>query len=142
MIARDKGKREWRKIASLEFWCALVGALCLVGTLAVAAQQPPGGSSQLLPDPNAKYPLPDGPGKELVVQDCKTCHTYDRIIHAHFSATGWRAEVKKMRVNGADIKVADIDPLVLYLSKHFGPAHPRPRAASQPKPVPPAGGGN
>jgi len=50
--------------------------------------------------------------------------------------------VKKMRVNGADIKVADIDPLVLYLAKHFGPAHPRPRTASQPKPGPPAGGGN
>ncbi len=124
MIALRKGKRRWSKFASIKFWCALFGALCLAGALGVAARQQTAAPPKPLPDPNAKYPLPDGAGKELVQTDCKDCHTYDRIVHAHFSTAGWRAEIKKMRVNGANIKPADIDPLVLYLAKHFGPARP------------------
>lgn len=138
MTAPDMGKSERRKAASLEFWCALFGAFCLAGALGVAAQQQPPAPPKILPDPNARYPLPDGPGKELVQTDCKDCHTYDRIVHAHYSSAGWRAEIKKMRVNGADIKPADIDPLVSYLAQHFGPAHPRTRPA-QPKPSPSSG---
>ena len=142
MIAPGRGKRQRRNVASLEFWRALLCALCLAGALGVAAQQRPPAPPKILPDPNAMYPLPDAPGKELVQADCKDCHTYDRIVHAHFSSTGWRAEIKKMRVNGADIKPADIDPLVTYLSQHFGPAHPRTRPAAQPKSSPSAGGGD
>jgi hypothetical protein len=142
MVALHKGTRAWGKAASIEFWCALFGALCLAGAIGVAAQQPPPAAPKPLPDPNAKYPLPDGPGKELVQTDCKDCHTFDRILHAHYSTTAWRAEIKKMRVNGADIKPADIDPLVVYLATHFGPRRPRARTTAQPKASPSAGGGN
>lgn len=142
MVALHRGKRAWGRAGSMEFWCALFGAMCLAGAIGVAAQQQPPAAPKLLPDPNARYPLPDGPGKELVQTDCSACHTFDRILHAHFSTTAWRAEIKKMRVNGADIKPADIDPLVVYLSQHFGPARPRTRTATQPKASAPTGGGN
>lgn len=141
MSSLHSGKRALRMAVSVEFWCALFGALCLAGALGVAAQQQTPAPPKPLPDPNAKYPLPDGPGKELVQADCSQCHTFDRIIHAHYSTAGWRAEIKKMRVNGADIKSADIDPLVLYLSKHFGPRRPRTTTATKPK-ASPSGGGN
>ncbi|MGO9642951.1 MAG: hypothetical protein ACLP1Y_16780 [Candidatus Acidiferrales bacterium] len=143
MISFDRGNRAWRQLASLEFLWIGFGALCLAGALSVAAQQQPSpGAPKPLPDPNANFPLPDGPGKELVQKDCKDCHTYDRIVHAHYSTKGWRAEIKKMRANGADIRTDEIDPLVLYLTKHFGPAHPRTGPAAPPKPTSAASGGN
>jgi len=150
MLSPLKGRFAWRKLMSSEFWSVGLAVLCAASALGVAAQQQSPATPNALPDPNANFPLPDGPGKELVQKDCKDCHTFDRIVHAHYSVARWRVEIKKMEANGADIKAEDIDPLATYLAKHFGPAHAPTKTASQPKPSPApapnpgtaAGGGN
>ncbi len=72
--------------------------------------------------------LPDGEGKELVADYCTRCHSSERIRQVIVDGEGgderfWRALVgQMMRVFNAPIASHDIDPIVAYLAKHFGPS--------------------
>ena len=67
--------------------------------------------------------LADGPGRDLVEQNCGSCHSLDYIrINAPFpDAKLWEAEVAKM-VNafGAPIDGKDTKPIAEYLTTHYG----------------------
>jgi len=72
--------------------------------------------------------LPDGEGKELVVDYCTRCHSTERIRQVIVDGEGgdevfWRALVDQMvRVFNAPIASHDIDPIIAYLAKNFGPS--------------------
>jgi competence ComEA-like helix-hairpin-helix protein len=65
--------------------------------------------------------LPEGPGKELVVKVCTTCHAADVATNAAMDKNGWLGVVNQMVASGAKVKKADIPPIVDYLAKNFGP---------------------
>jgi hypothetical protein len=67
--------------------------------------------------------LPDGPGKVIVENSCKDCHTFDRITMAHHSLTRWRTIVREMEQKGANVDPGDVGPLVQYLAANFGLRH-------------------
>jgi competence ComEA-like helix-hairpin-helix protein len=65
--------------------------------------------------------LPDGKGREKVENACTVCHSADRIMAQHMTLDQWRSEVRTMVENGASLGPDEWEPVVVYLSKHFGP---------------------
>jgi len=67
--------------------------------------------------------LRDGPGRELVRNNCATCHSLDYIqMNAPFlDRKGWEAEAGKM-INAyhAPIDKDNIAAIVDYLTRHYG----------------------
>ncbi len=89
-----------------------------------AAPPPP------LTDPNVRVfalpesdpPLPEGPGKSLVVGSCLTCHSARYIgDQPKFPRKTWTAEVDKMvKTYGADIAPESTKTIVDYLVATHG----------------------
>lgn len=71
----------------------------------------------------SKIKLADGPGKDLVAQNCSGCHSldYPQMNSPFLNAKGWEAEVNKMRkAFGAPVPEADVPGIVQYLTAHYG----------------------
>jgi len=76
---------------------------------AVAAAQP------------KKVELPEGDGKPLAVEYCQDCHRLTNLSRSHKSADDWHETVETMVDRGARLPPENIDALVQYLAKNFGP---------------------
>ncbi len=74
--------------------------------------------------------LPDGPGKDIVIKKCVSCHTLQNVIARRGDADDWAQEVTKMVGRGANISDDDADTIIDYLAAHFGPNSPKPVASS------------
>jgi len=74
------------------------------------------------PSRSATDSLPDGPGKELVLKKCVSCHAIQIVTAKHASADDWAQTVSKMVGRGAVVSDDDADVIVDYLSAHFGPS--------------------
>ena len=68
--------------------------------------------------------LPDGPGKETVGKLCVDCHDTGNFRKARFSSEEWSDSVADMVERGAKGTPAEIDAVVAYLAKNFGPDAP------------------
>jgi mono/diheme cytochrome c family protein len=67
--------------------------------------------------------LKNGPGRDVVEQNCGACHSLDYIpMNSPFpSAKIWEAEVTKMiKAFGAAIDDADAKVIAEYLAKNYG----------------------
>ncbi len=64
--------------------------------------------------------LPEGPGKDAVVDVCTECHTADRIVAQRHTEEGWTAILRTMATNGARLQSDDTKSIVAYLVKNFG----------------------
>jgi len=71
--------------------------------------------------------LPAGPGHDLVLANCLTCHAATIITQQHKDTAGWNKTVTQMIAWGAPVAKDQQAALVAYLFEHF-PA----RAASEP----------
>ena len=58
-------------------------------------------------------------GAELMKTQCLTCHGEDLIQQQRLSKTGWTREVEKMMRWGAEVKDADKDHLIEYLTAMY-----------------------
>lgn len=74
----------------------------------------------------AQDPFPDGPGKEVTVQVCGTCHPASRLAAVRLTRDGWQDVVAKMASLGARGSDAELAAVVDYLSAHFKGEAPRP----------------
>jgi competence ComEA-like helix-hairpin-helix protein len=71
--------------------------------------------------------LPPGKGQEIVQQQCAGCHALKVVTSKRASRKQWAALVDQMITRGADVPDEDIETLVDYLTKNFGPtAEPAP----------------
>ena len=84
-----------------------MAACVLMNARAVQAQETPGG-------------LPDGPGKQVVVQMCTGCHDVDTVTGSRRTKLGWRQNVDDMTARGAEGSGEDMDAVVSYLTTYFG----------------------
>jgi mono/diheme cytochrome c family protein len=69
--------------------------------------------------------LKDGPGRDLVSNNCATCHSLDYIPMNSplLDRKGWESEVNKMvNVMHAPIDKKDIPAIVDYLERNYGVA--------------------
>ncbi len=74
--------------------------------------------------------LPDGPGKEVVLKKCTSCHSIRNVISSRRTADDWAQEVSKMIGRGATISDDEADTIVNYLADHFGPSSSKPAVTS------------
>jgi mono/diheme cytochrome c family protein len=115
------------------------------------AAAPPDASSTATPPPSAppqpkKVELPEGEGKSLALDYCQDCHRLTNLSRSHKSPEDWKETVDTMVDRGARLPPENVDALVQYLSKNFGPktdapatgaAAPDPSAAASPAPAAP-----
>ena len=103
----------------------------------VSAAGPPTGS------PDASAPatpapakvvveLPEGEGKAIATENCQECHKLTNLTKAHKSLDDWKDTVQLMIDRGANIQPDQVDTLVQYLAKNFGPKDPSAPAAPAP----------
>ena len=64
--------------------------------------------------------LPDGAGKELVMNVCTQCHDLARVTSKKWTKQEWNDAVDKMAMRGAKASDEEFDAIVTYLAKNFG----------------------
>jgi competence ComEA-like helix-hairpin-helix protein len=77
--------------------------------------------------------LPPGDGQEIVQQKCGGCHAMKVVTSKRASKQQWSTLVDQMVTRGADIEDEDIQTVIDYLARSFGPDVPP--AADDLKPI-------
>ena len=65
-------------------------------------------------------PMPDGAGKNIVLNTCTVCHTLNRVKTHAASRADWIDTLNHMIGEGADISDEDFPVLLNYLARNFG----------------------
>jgi hypothetical protein len=69
--------------------------------------------------------LPDGPGKDAVLEFCAgACHQADKILAAQKNAMEWHATVLQMQRNGAQLFPEDVDAVSKYFATYLATDRP------------------
>jgi competence protein ComEA len=68
--------------------------------------------------------LPPGKGREIVQKTCVGCHLLKVVTSKRASREQWSTLVDQMVSRGADVPDDEMENLINYLSKNFGPADP------------------
>lgn len=66
--------------------------------------------------------LPPGKGKPIVERACAGCHALKAVTSKRATQEQWASLVDQMITRGADLSDDEIETVVAYLSKNFGPA--------------------
>jgi cytochrome c5 len=64
-------------------------------------------------------PLPDGPGKDVVLTVCTQCHDLQRVRRQRSSAEGWAEVLDTMLNEGAPLSAEEFPVVLRYLSRNF-----------------------
>ncbi len=65
-------------------------------------------------------PLPEGPGKQILLNTCTMCHNLQRIKNGRRSAEEWEETLLAMLNEGAPVNDEQLPVIHTYLSRHFG----------------------
>ena len=65
--------------------------------------------------------MPAGAGKAIVQEKCVMCHALTVVTSKHSSHSEWDQVVNQMVSRGADLSDEEIDTVIEYLSKNYGP---------------------
>ena len=66
-------------------------------------------------------PVPDGPGRSILLNTCTLCHDLQRVRRRQATAEGWAETLDTMLNEGAPLSEQDFPVLLRYLEKNFGP---------------------
>ena len=66
-------------------------------------------------------PLPDGPGKLILLNTCTLCHELDRVMRQAGTREQWEETLGAMLNEGAMLSDQDFPVLLAYLAKNFKP---------------------
>ena len=69
----------------------------------------------------ADPPLPNGPGKDIVLRACVKCHNLKVITNKRASEDEWAKSVDNMVSRGAVLSDDEVDVVIDYLSQNFKP---------------------
>jgi mono/diheme cytochrome c family protein len=94
-------------------------ALAAAPAVAPATDAPAAGTPA--PAKAAVVVLPDGDGKAIATENCQACHKLTNLTKAHKSLDDWKDTVQTMIDRGANVQPDQVDTLVQYLAKNFGP---------------------
>jgi len=77
----------------------------------------------VLVDYLARYhgPLPEGPGKDVVLNTCTQCHDLQRVRRTRLDAEGWAEILDTMLNEGAPLTEKDFAAVLRYLARNFRP---------------------
>jgi cytochrome c5 len=65
-------------------------------------------------------PVPEGPGKPILLNICTQCHNLQRIKNGRRSAEEWEETLLAMLNEGAPVSDEQLPVIHAYLSRHFG----------------------
>ena len=65
-------------------------------------------------------PVPDGPGKSIMLNTCTMCHDLKRIRQGRRSSEEWEETLISMLNEGAPLSDQEFPVIQEYLSTHFG----------------------
>ena len=65
-------------------------------------------------------PVPEGPGKQILLNICTQCHNLQRIKIGRRSAEEWEETLLAMLNEGAPVNDEQLPVIHAYLSRHFG----------------------
>ncbi len=68
----------------------------------------------------AHGPLPEGPGKSVLLNTCTMCHDLSRVKFGRRSTEEWEETLVSMLNEGAPLNDADFAAVHHYLSQNFG----------------------
>ncbi len=66
--------------------------------------------------------LPDGPGRDATMDVCGKCHDVGVVTGYHLTKQGWTDIISQMIEKGAEGTDAQLNAVLEYLTKNFGPA--------------------
>jgi competence protein ComEA len=93
----------------------IFGALGLIMAAAVALAA---GQETQVSRPSGEG-LPDGPGKDVAVRACGTCHEGRRAASLRLTRDGWAAVIEDMQKRGAKVSEEEFPVILDYLTTHF-----------------------
>ena len=65
-------------------------------------------------------PMPDGPGKDIVLNTCTICHDRTRITRSRHTEEEWEGTLIAMLNEGAQLSDEDFPIVLRYLVKNYG----------------------
>lgn len=65
-------------------------------------------------------PLPDGPGKQVLLEVCTQCHDLTRVTRTGHTPEEWQEILITMLNEGAPLSDEDFPVVLLYLARNFG----------------------
>ena len=65
--------------------------------------------------------MPEGAGKAIVQRACSACHAVTVVTSKHASQKEWDQVVNQMLSRGADLTDDEVDTVIEYLAKNYGP---------------------
>ncbi|HYM09077.1 MAG TPA: hypothetical protein VEU62_00015 [Bryobacterales bacterium] len=71
--------------------------------------------------------FPPGRGRELVLNNCTTCHTFVPIVVLQMTREAWERNSRDHRARVAALSDADFKTLYEYLIANFNPTRPVPK---------------
>jgi cytochrome c5 len=66
-------------------------------------------------------PLPDGPGKDILLDTCTACHDLRRVRRQGRTPEGWLEVLEAMLNEGAPLSEQDLPVVLRYLARNFKP---------------------
>jgi cytochrome c5 len=101
---------------TLEGWAKTVGTMIEKGAKVSKEDQP------VLVEYLANHhgPVPEGPGKAILLNICTMCHDLGRIRLGHRSPEEWEETLVSMLNEGAPLSEDAFPVIHAYLSEHFG----------------------
>ncbi|MGB6744087.1 MAG: PQQ-binding-like beta-propeller repeat protein, partial [Terracidiphilus sp.] len=63
--------------------------------------------------------LPAGPGRDVTIRACSTCHDLDVVTSQHLTPQEWTNVVQTMSAKGAEASPAELEMIQSYLSNAF-----------------------
>jgi competence protein ComEA len=70
--------------------------------------------------------IPAGAGKDATVKYCATCHSAEQAVSLRQGQEEWAGTIEKMVGMGAKVPDDSYDPILSYLTRHFGADAPLP----------------
>ena len=89
------------------------------------AQAAPVSQAAAAGGPVAQTPLPPGPGHDLTVRVCSSCHSPDIASTQRLSAEEWNSLVQSMAARGALATDEEFETITDYLAKSYPRTTPR-----------------
>ena len=100
------------------------------GSSAPSTASPPANAAPPAPVQLQTVELPEGDGKAIATENCQFCHKLTNLMKAHKSLDEWKDTVQTMIDRGANVPADQINTLVTYLAKNFGPKVDSPVSAT------------
>jgi mono/diheme cytochrome c family protein len=108
----------------------LAGCLGLAGCGATGSSPEPRPPAKALPQ-SVKVSFdeifPPGRGRELVLNNCTTCHTFVPIVVLQMTKEAWERNSRDHRERVTALSDADFKTLYEYLTANFNPDRPVPK---------------